>query len=62
MNEWQALRMNLLSEKVDHGASLRVLRLKKLAVVSEKSRNSSEKCVSQASFLKILDSKKLEEA
>ena len=40
-----------MSDKVDHEASPMVSRLEKLAVVSEKSINSSEKCVS-SNFLK----------
>ena len=39
----------------------RVASLEKLAVVSEKSRTSSEKCVLQANFLKMLDSEKFAE-
>ena len=38
-----------------------VVGLEKLAVVSEKSRKSSQKCVSPANSLKMLDSEKLAE-
>ena len=50
------LGSRLLSDRVDHGAYPKIARPKKFAVVSEKSRKLSEKCQSQAKFLKMLDS------
>ena len=49
------LLTGLLSDKVDYGESLRVLSPERLAVVSEKLRNSSEKGVSHVIFMTVLD-------